>query len=246
MRTANPALSADTFSGLYVRDRAEAMTEQGTINKTGLLFLLMLLTAGWTWSQFYVSKDAAALAPWMYGGAIVGFVVALVTVFKKEWSPILAPVYALCQGFFIGGLSATIDAAYPGIVIQATSLTFGTLAIMLFLYKFEIIRVTDKFRMGIVMATGAVALVYLVTIGLSFFGVSVPFVQGSGVASIIFSLVVVGIASLNLILDFDVIEQGVARGLPRYMEWYGAFALMVTLIWLYVEILRLLAKMRER
>lgn len=247
MRTANPVLRDDLFTDVRVRDRSDEMTVSGVINKTGILFLLMLMTAGWTWSLFYAgAKNPSVVAPHMLIGAIVGFILALVIAFKQTWAPLLAPVYALCQGLFIGGLSATIEASYPGIVMQATGLTFGTLAVLLFLYKSGVIAVTDKLRMGIVAATGAVALVYFVSIILGFFGIPVSFITGSSMLGIGFSVVVVIIAAMNLILDFDIIEQGANRGLPRYMEWYCAFAMMVTLIWLYVEILRLLSKLREQ
>ncbi len=247
MRTSNPALNPETFSGFpYVSDRSESMTVPGVVNKTAILLLCVMLTAGWTWSLYYKSADPSVVSPWMIGGAIAGLIAAIVTIFKKEWAPVTAPIYALCQGFFVGGLSSVLDASYPGIVIQATGLTFGTLAVMLFLYKSGIISVTDKFRMGVVAATGAVALVYVVSIVLSFFGTSIPLIHGSGLVGIGFSLVVVGIAALNLVLDFDFIEQGASRGLPQYMDWYAAFGLMVTLIWLYIEMLRLLAKLRSR
>lgn len=246
MRTANPALRDDMFTGLYTRDRSDAMTFQGVINKTGLLFLLMLLSAGYVWSLFAVSKNPAAVSPWMMGGAIVGFILAMATAFKPAWSSILAPAYALCEGLFIGGISAVMNASYPGIVVQAACLTFGTLAALLFLYKSGIITLTDKMRLGIFAATGGIAAVYLVSMVLGFFGVNVPFIQGSGLFSILFSVFVVIIAALNLVLDFDVIEKSVSRGLPRYMEWYCGFAIMVTLVWLYIEILRLLAKLKDR
>ncbi len=176
-------------------------------------------------------------------GGIGGFIMALVTIFKKEWAPMTAPLYALLQGLFIGGISSMIEASYPGIVIQAVSLTFGTLAGMLFLYKSGIIQVTEKFRLGVFAATAGIAIFYLVTIALSFFGVNVPLMNGGGIWGIGFSVIVVIIAALNLVLDFDFIEQGAAsKRLPQYMDWYAAFALMVTLIWLYLEILRLLSK----
>lgn len=246
MRTANPALRDDIFTGLYTRDRTDVMTFQGVVNKTAVLFVLMLLTAGWTWSMVFSAKSAGMVSPLMIGGAMIGFIVAIATAFKPAWSSVLGPVYALAQGLFIGALSAMMNASYPGIVLQAASLTFGTLAALLAIYKTGIIKVTDQFRLGVVAATGGIAIVYLVSIALGFFGISVPFMQGNGLLSIGFSVVVVIIAAMNLVLDFDFIERGVNRGLPRYMEWYGAFALMVTLIWLYIEILRLLSKLRDR
>jgi uncharacterized YccA/Bax inhibitor family protein len=246
MRTANPALRDDVFTGLYTKDRSNAMTFQGVVNKTAILFILMLIAAGWTWSLSISAKNPGLVGPLMIGGAIVGLILAIATAVKPVWSAILAPLYALCQGLFIGGISATFEAAYPGIVLQAASLTFGTLAVLLAVYKTGVIQVSDNFRLGIVAATGGIALVYFVSIILSMFGITVPFIQGSGLFSIIFSVIVVIVAAMNLILDFDFIERGVNRGLPRYMEWYGAFALMVTLIWLYIEMLRLLSKVRDR
>jgi uncharacterized YccA/Bax inhibitor family protein len=247
MRTANPALGATTFSGLGRVARAEAaMSIQGTINKALLLLLCVFITATWAWSIFFKSGNAAAVAPLMGVGAIAGFIVALVTIFKPAWSGVTAPIYALLEGLFIGGLSSIAEAQYPGIVIQAVGLTFGTCLALLLAYKSGLIRASENFKLGVVAATGGIALFYVVSILLGFFGVRVPLVYGSGPVGIIFSLVVVTIAALNLVLDFDFIEQGAAQGAPKYMEWYGAFGLMVTLIWLYLEILRLLMKLRSR
>lgn len=247
MRSSNPALTSNTFSDTgRATSIADAMTIQGTIYKTLLLLLCCLLSAGWTWSLYYKSGNAATMTPWMIGGAIGGFILAVVTIFKKEWASITAPLYAFCQGLFLGAISSTLEASFPGIVIQAISLTFGTLALMLILYQSGIIRATEKFKLGVFAATGAIALFYLVSIVLGFFGVSIPFVYGNGWFSIGFSVFVVIIAALNLIIDFDFIEQGASLNVPKYMEWYGAFALMVTLVWLYLEILRLLAKSRSQ
>lgn len=247
MRSSNPALLGDTFGGFgYVADRSDAMSVQGSLTKTIILFLCMLLTAGYTWNLAFQSGNPAVVTPWMMGGLFGGLIAAFVTIFKKEWAAYTAPIYALLEGLFIGGISAIFEASYPGIAMQATLLTFGAMAMMLFLYKTGIIQVTEKFRMGIFIATGAVGLIYFVSIILSFFGIQIPFIYGGGLFGIGFSLVVVGIASFNLILDFDFIEQGARRGVPKYMEWYGAFAMMVTLVWLYLELLRLLSKLRER
>lgn len=238
----------NTFSGFgRLIDQSNAMTIGGTVTKTALLLLCALLSAGWTWGLFAKSGgNPAAIAPWMIGGAIGGFIAGLVTIFKKDWASVSAPVYALFEGFFIGGLSSILEAQFPGVVIQAASLTFGTLAMMLFCYQTGLVRATEKFKLGILAATGAVALVYFVSIIISFFGVYPSFIYGNGLGGIVFSLIVVGIAALNFILDFDFIEQGARHYAPKYMEWYGAFALMVTLVWLYVEFLRLLSKMRSR
>ncbi len=246
MESMNPTLTTNTFKGHgYIS--SDTMTIQGVIWKTMLCLLCVLLTAGWTWMQYYKSGgNAAALSPWMIGGAIGGFVLAMITVFKKEWSPVTAPLYALVEGLFVGALSAIMEASFPGIVMQAVSLTFGTLFAMLAAYQTGLIRATERFKMGVVAATGGIAVVYLVTIVLGFFGINVPFVFAGGTFGILFSLFVVIVAALNFILDFDFIEQGARLGAPKYMEWYASFALMVTLIWLYIEFLRLLSKMKER
>jgi uncharacterized YccA/Bax inhibitor family protein len=179
-------------------------------------------------------------------GAFGGFIAALVTIFKKEWSPVTAPIYALLEGLFLGALSATLEVRYPGIAIESVALTFGTCFCLLLAYRSGLIRPTQKFQMGIVAATGGIALIYFGSMLLGLFHIQVPGIFGSGPIGIIFSLVVVCIAALNLILDFNFIEQGALRGAPKYMEWYGAFGLMVTLIWLYLEIIRLVSKLRDR
>jgi len=248
MQTYNPALREDTFSqpGTVV-DMDNAMTVQGVVNKTGILLLIVMLTAAFTWVKFFnAGGNPTVVTPWMIGGAVSGLILAFVTVFKSEWSATTAPLYAACEGLFLGGFSAILEASFPGIVIQATSLTFATLFAMLALYRMGWIQVTNTFKMMVASATGAIFLVYLVTMALSLFGVPVGFIYGSGWFSILFSLFVVGIAAMNFVLDFDVIYQGSSRGAPKVMEWYGAFALMVTLIWLYVEFLRLISNVRSR
>ena len=255
MKTSNPALGEKTFQDLsgsryggFIGTEAR-MTLNGTVNKTGVLLVCCIATAGWTWLQFMQSRDVSSVTPWMFGGMIGGFICALITIFKKEWSPITAPAYALLEGLVLGGLSAIFDLRYPGIAIQAVGLTFGTLFVLLFVYRSGLIKVTDKFRLGIVAATGGIALFYLLEMVLGFFGVhfnGANGVNGSGLIGIGFSLLVVGIAALNLVLDFDFIEKGVQYGAPKYMEWYGAFGIMVTLVWLYLEILRLLSKLNRR
>jgi uncharacterized YccA/Bax inhibitor family protein len=245
MRTGNPALSDSTFAGHLVRTE-EAMTAQGTANKALLLLLCVLVTASWVWSKYYQALNPQVVTPWVAVGAIGGFIVALVTVFKKKLAPITAPLYALLEGLVIGGVSALFEAQFPGIVIQAAALTLGTCLAMLLAYKTRLIQATENFKMGVVAATGGIALFYIITLVLGFFGIQMPLMYGSSWASIGFSVVVVIIAALNLVLDFDFIEQGAAQKAPKYMEWYGAFGLMVTLIWLYLEMLRLLAKLRSR
>ncbi len=247
MRTANPALGSTTFSGLgRVARGAESMSIQGAANKALLLLLLVCLTASWTWSIFFKSGNPAAVSPLVLVGAIGGFILALVTIFKPVWAGVTAPLYALLEGLVIGGISSFAEARFPGIVLQAVGLTFGTCFALLLAYKSGLIRASEGFKKGIVAATGGIALFYLIALVLGLFGVRIPLVFGAGPVGIVFSLVVVTIAALNLVLDFDLIEQGAAQGAPKFMEWYGAFALMVTLIWLYLEILRLLMKLRSR
>ena len=252
MKTSNPALSNKTFQDLAdsryggALDLTSRMTLNGTVNKTGVLLLCAVATAAWTWHLFMASHDMAAVSLPLLAGTFGGLIVAMVTIFKKEWAPVTAPMYALLEGLALGGLSALFELRYPGIAIQAVGLTFGTLFVMLFLYSTRIIQVTQKFRIGVIAATGGIMVFYLAEMVLGFFGVHFATVNGSGTIGIVFSLFVVAIAALNLVLDFDFIEQGVSYGAPKYMEWYGAFGIMVTLVWLYLEILRLLSKMRSR
>jgi uncharacterized YccA/Bax inhibitor family protein len=179
-------------------------------------------------------------------GLVGGFVLALVTVFKKSWAKVTAPLYAACEGLVLGGVSAIYEARYQGIVLQAVGLTLGTLAVLLVAYKTRAIRATERFKTGVIAATGAIVLVYLVSWILRMFGVDIGFFHSTGWIGIGISLVIVGVAALNLILDFDLIEQGAKQGAPKYMEWYGGFGVLVTLVWLYLEILRLLALLNNR
>lgn len=240
----NPVMREKTFEGQIAT--GEAMTVQGTVNKTGVLLLCVVVAAAWTWGLAHSEQPEAAF-PWMTGGLIGGLVTCLVTVFKKEWSALTAPVYALFEGLVLGGLSAIFEQRYPGIAVQSVTLTFGVLFVLLLAYKTRLIRATRGFVLGIVCATGAIALVYMANLFMNLFGYSgMTFLNASTPLGIGVSVVVVIIAALNLILDFDLIERGAAMGAPKYMEWYGAFAMMVTLIWLYMEILRLLGKVRRR
>ena len=244
LRSSNPVLREKTFSGQIVT--GQEMTLQGTVNKTGLLLLFVVIGAAWTWGLAHSQTPEAAL-PWMMGGLIGGLIACLVTVFKPNWSPLTSPVYAALEGLMLGGISALFDKSYPGIAIQAVGLTFATLFVMLLAYKTGIVRATRGFKLGVIAATGAIFLVYLVNIGLRLFlHTEVPGLNSATPLGIGISVVIVIIAALNLILDFDLIESGVRMGAPKYMEWYGAFALMVTLVWLYLEILRLLGKARQR
>jgi len=244
IRSNNPVLKEKAFTGQAIT--GEAMTIQGTVNKTGLLLLFVVAAAAWTWGLSHSETPEAAF-PWMIGGALGGLVVALITIFKKTWSPITAPIYAALEGLVLGGISAILERSYPGIAIQAVSLTFAVMFVMLLAYKFQIIRATRGFKLGVIAATGGIMLVYLVNMAMSFFfHTSMSFLYSATPLGIGISLFIVIIAALNLILDFDMIESAAAMGAPKYMEWYGAFGLMVTLIWLYMEILRLLSKVRRR
>jgi len=248
MRTSNPALSGDAFrtgEAAY----GEGMTISGAVNKTGLLVILCVLSAAWTWNRFFGAPPEEAAQtiglPIMAGG-IGGFIVAMVTIFKKEWSAVTAPIYALLEGLVLGGVSAILELRFHGIAIQAVGLTLGVLIAMLLAYRSGLIKVTDKLRLGIVAATGGIAVFYFLQFILGFFGVHFTTINGATPIGIGFSIVVVIVAALNLVLDFDLIENGARYGAPKYMEWYSAFALMITLVWLYFEILRLLSKMRSR
>ena len=244
LRSGNPALTADTFHSTRTGTSDEAMTVGGTVNKTALALLILLVTATYTWNAGAAGDPRVGTYTML--GVIGGFIVALLTIFKKKWAPISTPIYAALEGLALGGISVAFETAYPGIVSQAVFLTFGTLGALLLAYRSGLIRATENFKLGVVAATGGIMFVYLISFVLSFFGTSIPLVHGSGTFGILFSLFVVAIAALNLVLDFDFIEEGAERGAPKFMEWYAAFGLLVTLIWLYLEILRLLAKLQSR
>jgi uncharacterized YccA/Bax inhibitor family protein len=242
MRTSNPMLNEKVFTAIpyYGQD---VMTINGTVNKTGVLLILAVISGCLTW--YKATRDPALAAPWMIAGLLGGFIAAMVTVFKKDWAAITAPLYAILEGLALGGISAIFEASYKGIVFMAVMLTFGTLAALLLAYRMGIIRATENFKLGVVAATGGIALYYLVSMVMGFFGANAPLIHSATPMGIGFSVVVVIIAALNLVLDFDFIEQGAAAGAPKYMEWYAAFGLMVTLVWLYLEILRLLSKLQR-
>lgn len=244
MKTSNPALNAQVFRGQYT-GVGDAMTLEGTVNKTGFLLLCTMATAAWSWHVFMQNQSALSVLPYLWIGLIGGFIVALAVSFKKTWAPVGAPVYALLEGLAMGSFSSVLEVRFPGIAIESVSLTFGTLLVLLLLYRTGMVRVTEKFRLGIFAATGGIALFYVAEIVLGFFGIRFGAINGSGAIGIGFSLFVVAIAALNLVLDFDFVESGVRVGAPKYMEWYGAFGLMVTLVWLYLEIFRLLTKTRS-
>lgn len=245
-KTSNPALSTNVFREQGIAAYGEGMTISGTVNKAGILVVCCVATAALTWNIFLNSRSPEAVLPLGLLGAIGGLIVAVVTIFKKTWAPVTAPLYSLLEGLVLGAASAVLEVRFPGIAIQAVGLTFGTLLALLLVYRSGVIKVTDNFRLGVVAATGGIALFYVATLILGFFGVSFPSVYGAGPLGIGVSIFIVIIAALNLVLDFDFIESGARAGAPKYMEWYGAFGLMVTLIWLYLEILRLLSKLRSR
>lgn len=242
LRSGNPALRADTFGGPRVLG-GEAMTIQGTVNKTALAVAILFVAAGWTWSLGLEDPRVPMLT---MVGVVGGFVVAMVTVFKKEWAAVTTPLYAALEGVALGGISIGFESRYPGLVSQAVFLTFGTLGALLLAYRSGLVRATENFKLGIVAATGGIFLVYLISMVMGFFGATMPLIHSATPLGIAFSVVVVAIAALNLVLDFDFIEQGAERGAPKYLEWYGAFGLLVTLVWLYLELLRLLSKLQER
>lgn len=243
MRSSNPTLTNTIYKKEAALAGDQTMTIQGTVNKTFILLFLVMFTASIVWVQYFQGVNIMGFA---IAGGIGGFIMAIITVFKRSWSPVTAPIYAVLKGLMLGGISALFETMFPGIVIQAVALTFGTLFSLLAAYKSGWIKVTENFRLGVFAATGAIALIYFATFILGMIGVNMPYIHGSGPIGIGFSLVVVVIASLNLVMDFDFIENGAENGAPKYMEWYSAFGLMVTLIWLYIEFLRLLSKLRSR
>ncbi len=271
MRTTNPALNDKVFTREIEAARAagaggrmtrppvddqvspwtppsstETMTIGGTVSAAAVL-LMVLLAAGWVgWAQVTPSPEGVRFPGWILPTVLVAFGVAVLTFFKPRWARFTAPVYAVIEGVVLGAISHVYDLAWEGIVVQAVGLTAAVFGIILFLYATRVIKVTDKLRMGIVAATGAVMVVYLVSIVLRLFGANVPLLHDASPIGILISLAIVAIAALNLLLDFDFIERGAAEGAPKYMEWYGAFGLLVTLVWLYLELLRLLSKLRSR
>jgi uncharacterized YccA/Bax inhibitor family protein len=246
MRSSNPAMTGRIFEKAGTASAGNtAMTINGTINKVGIMLLLLIAAAAYTWNMV-MGADPGRAGTLAIVGAIGGFILALITIFRPQSSAISAPVYAILEGLFLGAISAIINAQYPGVAFQAVLLTIGTLFTMLFLYRSGRIRATAKFRRGVMMATGAVFFAYLISWILSMIGLPVGFMHSSGPLGILINLVIIVIAALNLIMDFDFIEKGSQMGAPKYMEWYGAFGLMVTLIWLYIEFLRLLSRFSGR
>ena len=252
-KSSNPVFGKNIFDRSVTSADEGVMTVNGTINKTGLMLLIVVFAATFTWRKFFGAIDPAnpgvlpsGIMVWSMVGAIGGFITAIITTFSPRRAAMTAPIYAVFEGLFLGAISALFEAMYPGLVMRAVSLTFGVFVIMLLLFRSGTIRATDKFRTVIFAATGGIALVYFVSFIAGMFGANLGFMYGNGMMGIGFSLVVVAIAALNLILDFDMIVRGANAQAPQYMEWYGAFGLMVTLIWLYLEILRLLSKLASR
>lgn len=245
MRSSNPVMTGKIYEKAGSAVSGETMTINGTINKIGLMLLLVIAAAAYTWNMVMGDNPGQANTMAIIG-AVGGFIMAMVTIFRPKASGYTAPVYAILEGMFLGAISAVINARYPGVAFQAVLLTIGTLFSMLFLYRSGHIRATPKFRRGVMMATGAIFFAYLISWIMSMFGMSMGFMHSSGPLGIGINLVIIVVAALNLIMDFDFIERGAQAGAPKYMEWYGAFGLMVTLVWLYVEFLRLLSRFAGR
>ena len=249
-KSSNPVFGRAVFNRAQTGMQEGQMTITGTVNKTGLMLLILTFAAIFTWRKFFGAYDYStpeqafsAVSTWLLVGGIGGFITAIITTFRPRSARITAPVYAVFEGLFLGGISALFESMYPGLVMRAVALTFGVFFVLLLLYRSGKIRATGKFRMGVMAATGGIALVYFISFIAGMFGANLGFLYGDSMLSIGISLIIVVVAALNLILDFDFIERGAAARAPGYMEWYGAFGLMVTLVWLYLELLRLLAKL---
>ena len=250
-KSGNPTLTEKMFDKSHemAANNMGTMTVRGAINKFGFMMLMLIAGAAYNWNLYeQLKQDTMHTLRWV--GIIGGLISALAISFKPNWAPVLAPLYALLEGLFIGAISAIMNAAfadsYPGLIMQAVGLTFGVALAMFLLYNFRVISATERFKSIVFTATLGIGIFYLITMVLRMFGVNVSFMYDSSLLSIGISLFVVGIAALNLIMDFDMIEQGAERGAPKFMEWYGAFGLMVTIVWLYIEMLKLLSKLSSR
>ena len=246
VRGSNPMTNPRSFVALASSDVQERMTVRGAIIKTAVLLLLLIAAAVFTWTWAIMSGSVASISLLLWVGILGGFGMAMVTIFKKEWAMYTAPFYAVLEGFALGGISLMLSGGYGWLPLQAAMFSVGVLMVMLFTYLMGWIKVTDRLRSMIIAATGAVALVYLATMVLQLFGLNVPFMYDKSWYGILINLVVIGIAAFNLLLDFNVIETGAQVGAPKYMEWYGAFGLLLTLVWLYLEILRLMSRLNRR
>lgn len=236
-QSSNPILGEETYqkAARSAGHDQSVMTVNGAVNKSLILGVILMITASISWTM--------PSPIFLWGGLIGGLICVLVSSFRPQYSAITAPLYAVFEGLCLGALSAFYAGLFNGIVFQALTLTIGLLFLMLFLYKTGVIKVTEKLRSGIMMATGAIALVYIVSMVLRMFGINMPFLHQGGMIGIGISLVIIGVASMNLLLDFDNFEKGAQYGAPKYMEWYSAMGLLVTLVWLYLEIIRLLSRL---
>lgn len=246
-KSGNPALNKDTFVDCEREsDETNVMTISGTVNKTAFLLLLTIVSSYVTWHLFFTYYDYNIIRTIVFIGSLVGLTLAFFIAFNKDLAAYLSPLYAIFEGLALGGLSSVMESRFPGIVLESLLLTFSIFIMLLIIYKLRLIKVSENFKLIIASATGGVALYYLSSIILSFFNINLPLLHENTTGGILFSLFVVALAALNLVVDFDFIEQGAENKVPKYMEWYGAFGLLVTVIWLYVEILRLLGKSRKR
>ena len=241
LRSTNQALKAGILTSAPSASGEEVMTISGTVQKTVGLLLIVIVTASWTWS-LGASDSTAAL---VFVSGLAGFVVAMATVLKPTCARFTAPLYAVLEGFVLGGIALEFELSYPGIAGNAVFLTFGTLGAFLLAYHSRLIQPTENLKLGVTAATGGIAILYLLSLVTGWFGITLPLIHTSGTFGILFSAFVVGVAAYNLVLDFDFIEEGEKRRAPKYLEWYGAFGLLVTLVWLYLEVLRLLAKLQS-
>ena len=247
-KSSNPALSADTFTKVAQKDEnvSQYMTIEGTVKKIGILSIFVLTGFLFTWNLYNKYQDFELMQPYLIGCVLSALIIGFIIIFRKKTAPYLSPIYCVLQGVVLGGLSAFMETVFSGIVIQAVILTFGILFSLLLIYKFRIIQATENFKLIVVSATAGIAIYYLISLLGNFFGFQLPYIHENSTGGIVFSLFVIIIAALNLVLDFDFIEKGEECKAPKYMEWYGAFGLMVTVIWLYLEILRMLGKMKKR
>ncbi|MGI8462382.1 MAG: Bax inhibitor-1/YccA family protein [Solirubrobacterales bacterium] len=246
MEARSPALNEEVFSKAAAGATGErTMTIGSTVIATSVLLLILIVAGAIGWELIEPSFGSPSVPVWYWIALGVALVIAIVTIFRPRFAPITGPLYAVAEGLVLGGISRIFEYEFDGIVLQAIGLTLGVFVIMLVLYATRVIEVTKNFRLGVIAATGAIFLVYMVDLVLRFFGAEVPLINDSSPAGIAISVVIVAVAALNLVLDFDFIEQGADQRAPSYMSWYAAFGLLVTLVWLYLEILRLLAKMRS-
>ena len=245
MAARSPALNEEVFSKEATRaGGAEPMTLASTVRASAALLLILIAAAALGWELIDPSFEVS-VPVWFWVALVAALVVAIATILRPRWAPLTGPLYAALEGLVVGAISHIFEAEFEGIVLQAVGLTLGVFVVMLLLYATRVVKVTENFRLGVIAATGAVFLVYMLDIVLRLFGAEVPLINDTSPIGIAISLVIVAIAALNLVLDFDFIEHGVDERAPAYMSWYAAFGLVVTLVWLYLELLRLLGKTRS-